>query len=97
MRATFALVIIGLLAFSGCTYQPSDSPTEEVVEAESILGCTDSEAENYDSNATEDDDSCEYDEPEPEPEPILGCTDSCLLYTSPSPRDRQKSRMPSSA
>ena len=26
------------------------------------------------------------------------CSDSlCLLYTSPSPRDRQKSRMPSSA
>ena len=24
-------------------------------------------------------------------------TDNCLLYTSPSPRDRQKSRMPSSA
>ena len=24
-------------------------------------------------------------------------TKSCLLYTSPSPRDRQKSRMPSSA
>ena len=24
-------------------------------------------------------------------------TTSCLLYTSPSPRDRQKSRMPSSA
>ena len=24
-------------------------------------------------------------------------TQSCLLYTSPSPRDRQKSRMPSSA
>ena len=23
--------------------------------------------------------------------------DSCLLYTSPSPRDRQKTRMPSSA
>src|SRR5678810_1071614 len=33
------------------------------------------------------------------PEPRIGkahhCT--CLLYTSPSPRDRQKSRMPSSA
>ena len=27
----------------------------------------------------------------------LESTDSCLLYTSPSPRDRQKSRMPSSA
>ena len=27
----------------------------------------------------------------------IGYTNSCLLYTSPSPRDRQKSRMPSSA
>ena len=26
-----------------------------------------------------------------------GFIDNCLLYTSPSPRDRQKSRMPSSA
>ena len=25
------------------------------------------------------------------------CRQTCLLYTSPSPRDRQKSRMPSSA
>ena len=28
---------------------------------------------------------------------ILRIEDTCLLYTSPSPRDRQKSRMPSSA
>ena len=28
---------------------------------------------------------------------IASDNDSCLLYTSPSPRDRQKSRMPSSA
>ena len=30
---------------------------------------------------------------------VIGKTpfDLCLLYTSPSPRDRQKSRMPSSA
>ena len=27
----------------------------------------------------------------------VGKRESCLLYTSPSPRDRQKSRMPSSA
>ena len=27
----------------------------------------------------------------------FGRTGTCLLYTSPSPRDRQKSRMPSSA
>ena len=28
---------------------------------------------------------------------VHGVTGTCLLYTSPSPRDRQKSRMPSSA
>ena len=28
---------------------------------------------------------------------MLDCAGACLLYTSPSPRDRQKSRMPSSA
>ena len=28
---------------------------------------------------------------------VLSRKDICLLYTSPSPRDRQKSRMPSSA
>ena len=27
----------------------------------------------------------------------VGVGENCLLYTSPSPRDRQKSRMPSSA
>ena len=27
----------------------------------------------------------------------IGRAQACLLYTSPSPRDRQKSRMPSSA
>ena len=27
----------------------------------------------------------------------LNVANACLLYTSPSPRDRQKSRMPSSA
>ena len=28
---------------------------------------------------------------------LAGFSNACLLYTSPSPRDRQKSRMPSSA
>ena len=28
---------------------------------------------------------------------LTGTVYTCLLYTSPSPRDRQKSRMPSSA
>ena len=30
-------------------------------------------------------------------ETLISTDISCLLYTSPSPRDRQKSRMPSSA
>ena len=29
--------------------------------------------------------------------PLKALSNHCLLYTSPSPRDRQKSRMPSSA
>ena len=33
----------------------------------------------------------------PEEPNDLGYVTTCLLYTSPSPRDRQKSRMPSSA
>ena len=33
----------------------------------------------------------------PHPAFIDTVYDACLLYTSPSPRDRQKSRMPSSA
>ena len=28
---------------------------------------------------------------------LIALPNNCLLYTSPSPRDRQKSRMPSSA
>ena len=31
------------------------------------------------------------------PAEVVGRDGICLLYTSPSPRDRQKSRMPSSA
>mgnify|MGYP001258323103 FL=1 len=40
-------------------------------EAEPTQGCTDPEANNYDSGAEEDDGSCEYDEPAP----VTGCTD----------------------
>ena len=29
--------------------------------------------------------------------PVIGHLEGCLLYTSPSPRDRTRSRMPSSA
>ena len=38
-----------------------------------------------------------FSDPEKSFEPVVGLSIDCLLYTSPSPRDRQKSRMPSSA
>ena len=72
------LVALCLLLVPGCTYfddSMDEESSEETTEPELISGCTDSEANNYDSDATEDDGSCEYDEPEPEPEPVMGCTD----------------------
>ena len=79
-----------ILLSPGCTYEPSASPTteasEEISEEESILGCTDPDAKNYNSEANEDDGSCEYDEPEPEP--VLGCTDSdAMNYDSNATQD----------
>ena len=44
--------------------------------------------------------SCEFDPNEDKIKEecgVFGIFGICLLYTSPSPRDRQKSRMPSSA
>jgi len=41
-------------------FTPSEAP-------DPVYGCTDPEANNYDPEATEDDDSCTYDPPEPEP------------------------------
>ena len=38
-----------------------------------------------------------FDGMRPCPDVRLATANGCLLYTSPSPRDRQKSRMPSSA
>ena len=36
-------------------------------------------------------------QPQLEPHPVGADPQGCLLYTSPSPRDRTRSRMPSSA
>jgi len=44
-------------AYCGRTPQPCQCPTDQV-----IVGCTDETACNYDSTATDDDDSCEYPE-----------------------------------
>ncbi len=43
-----------------------------------VLGCTDPAASNYNSAATQDDDSCTYD-----PGPVLGCTDPAANNYNP--------------
>ncbi|MDC0184207.1 ABC transporter substrate-binding protein, partial [Candidatus Poseidoniales archaeon] len=43
--------------------------------ADDVMGCTYADATNYNADATKDDGSCTYAEPEPEPEPVMGCTD----------------------
>ena len=89
MRGHVLLMSLIILLSPGCTYEPGNPPLnepEEVFEGEPILGCTDSEAKNYNSEANEDDGSCEYDEPEPEP--VLGCTDSeAMNYDSNATED----------
>ena len=54
---------------------------------------------SYAMDLCKEDDITEQDHVEEWPEGFKVVIDpkSCLLYTSPSPRDRQKSRMPSSA
>ena len=48
----------------------ANSSTNNTGENTTVLGCTDSTAENYDPAATQDDNSCTY-----PPAPVLGCTD----------------------
>ncbi len=45
---------------------PSQLVYIEAPDPQPVYGCTDSEATNYDDKATEDDETCEYPEPEPE-------------------------------
>ena len=62
---------ISILATCGTWEDSSDLEIISINVIEPVQGCTDSEANNYDSDAIDDDGSCEYDE-----EPIIGCTDS---------------------
>ncbi len=50
--------------------QSGHPPTNNTGEITTVLGCTDPSAENYNPEATEDDNSCTY-----PPAPVMGCTD----------------------
>ncbi len=86
MRSTIA---IGILACFLLSIIPAISQTESVVEA-------------YDEIIINDKmiDDSELTLPQLDALNSIGMgrgANTCILYTSPSPRDRQKSRMPSSA
>ena len=54
-------VTISILATCGTWEDSSDIETVLVVVSDPVQGCTDESANNFDSTATEDDGSCEYD------------------------------------
>ena len=66
-------MILSILVSSGCMQDgnPEDKTDET---KEPIVGCTNSTANNFNPNATVDDDSCIFEPIDPEPDPIEGCT-----------------------
>ena len=64
-------ISISIIGECGTWEDSSDLETIVITVSEPIMGCTDSEANNYNINATNDDGSCEYDQA-----PVSGCTDS---------------------
>ena len=78
------------LSVAACRYDSNPESTEESSSEEgskSKPASSGSESESESAGGK----SPKRQQPKPEP------SSDCLLYTSPSPRDRQKSRMPSSA
>ena len=83
------LLIVSALLLSGCATTPTANSlfsAEDLKFAEEMIPHHEQAVLMSDialTNSTSDE--------------ILALARDCLLYTSPSPRDRQKSRMPSSA
>ena len=73
--------------------EPSTTTTEAVVEEEAPVE-PDEESVAADESAAELADDAP---PAPVSGDVINSSMGCLLYTSPSPRDRTRSRMPSSA
>ena len=90
MRALLMCTLMIASALAGCLGGDDDDDGDDVVE---ILGCTYADANNYNSEATKDDGSCEYD---PGFEPVDGCTNPAATnYNSAATRDDGSCTMPS--
>ena len=68
-----------------------DTTPDSIIEAAASPSVTDISISSYRRFVNEHPSKVSYFQP------VLDLLQYCLLYTSPSPRDRQKSRMPSSA
>ena len=89
MRALLMCTLMIASALAGCLGGDDDDDGDDVVE---ILGCTYADANNYNSEATKDDGSCEYD---PGFEPVDGCTNPAATnYNSAATRDDGSCTMP---
>ena len=69
-RALLMCTLMIASALAGCLGGSDDDGGDD-----DVMGCTYADATNYNPDATKDDGTCSYAEPEPEPEPVMGCTD----------------------
>ena len=72
-------------------------PLEKIIEQSATESTVSTSQLRFESSDKEDDFRIVLPDIHPGPFHPIGGSNICLLYTSPSPRDRQKSRMPSSA
>lgn len=98
MKRFLPFILIIILSLAGSVFSAEDAVDVTLdVTAGSVPGCTDPDAENYNSSATTDDGSCTYPDdggsiivppppppPPPPPAPVLGCTDSGAQNYNPS-------------
>ena len=76
--------LLTLQELSSSTHEQMSCETKEVITTSTTSSVQMESSQTSSQTVTQQSSSCE-------------CYYGCLLYTSPSPRDRQKSRMPSSA